>query len=148
MHRRRHNVIRRLIPQLHNEFAQVRLEHLDALFFERWREMNFLRHHGFRFHDGAHAATCSQLQNVTPRFVCALGPKYLPAALLHVPLEILQIAIEMIHRLALDALAFLARRLPIEKAHAAIAHRRVVMINSAPQNLAMNQVGGLHRRAA
>src|SRR5579863_9569144 len=109
--------------------------------------MNFLRNHGLRFHDGAHAATGGQIQNVTPRFLRVLGPEYLPAALLHVPLEFLEITIQMIHRLALDTLALLARRLPIEKPRSALANRGIVRINPTPQYLAMDQVGGLHRRA-
>src|SRR5580704_13899661 len=148
MHRGCDDVVRRLIAQLHDEFTEVGLENPDSLLFERGREMNFLGNHGFRFRDGAHTTICSKVNDIAPRLFGVFSPKYVATELFHAALKFFEITIEMIYGFALDALAFLARRLPIEESRAAAADCGVVMINATAQNLAMNQISGLRRRVS
>ena len=143
VHRGRHEVIGRLVAQLHDQFAKVRLENLHALLFERVRQIDFLGDHRFRFHHGANTAPRGEVGDVLAGILGSFRPEDMPAALFYARLEFQQVVVEVVDGFPFDFMAALPRRLPIDEARAGALDGGFIVIDPRADGAAMHKVGGL-----
>ncbi len=110
---RRDDMARRLVAELNDVFAEIGLDRRDRVGFEEIVERDLLGDHRLAFGHRLGVDAAADRQDGLARLVRRPAPMHLAAALDHVPLEFLEIEVEMRQRMILDALAFLAQRLEL-----------------------------------
>ncbi len=80
MHRRKHDVIWWLLPQLHDELTQIGLNNLEARMLQCFIEMNLLRGHRLGFDDGSRVFLANDAENDLARLLSGAGPMNFRAA--------------------------------------------------------------------
>ena len=66
VHRRKYDVIRRFVTQLHDEFAEVVFNDFEAGLFQRVIQMYFFGGHGLGLDDGTRLFLADDLQMISP----------------------------------------------------------------------------------
>ena len=106
----RPNVVGSLLAELHDVFAKVRLENLEALLFQSVIQMDFLRRHALGLDDGGGLTMLpGDLEDVIARVARAGSPENFRAARCKLGCELFEISVEMINRIPLDSRSRLAR---------------------------------------
>ena len=118
MQRRNHNMRRPVLAELNNQLRQVRLNRMNPRRFQRGVQLNLLSRHRFDLDDLSRAlragpARLRQLNNNPPRLFRIASPMHHPARTRAVRLKLLQIEIQVLHRVLTNLLPRLAQILPV-----------------------------------
>ncbi len=113
MQRRRDDVIRTLVGQLEDIFAEIGFNGFQLMLLQALVEMNLLAGHGFRFHQHVHAALLGEIQDEVGGFLAGAAEDDFAAVRDHVRFELLQIIIEILDGVLLDRVGFVAESLVI-----------------------------------
>ena len=136
--RRRDDVARVLLAQLHDPFAEVGIGHLDAALFEMRVEAALLGEHRFAFDDARERRAVARMLGDNGVVLGRIaGPMNLSAQTRGVGLELFEIFVEPRHRVELDLRSEIAERFPLRHAMGgAVAfrtgkpHRRIMPANA------------------
>ncbi len=74
VHRGENDVIRRLVPELHDEFAEVAFDDGETLLLQRVVQMNFLARHRLGLDDAARLFVAENLRDDFARLRAGAGP--------------------------------------------------------------------------
>ena len=100
--RRGDDMARRLVPQLDDILAQIRLDRLDSGGLQMRIDAELFRDHGLALGHRPRPGILTNLQHRRPRVIGRAAPMHLPTGRQHVRLERLQIEIEVRQRMILD----------------------------------------------
>ena len=109
-----HHVRRRLVGELDDPLAQVRLVHLDAGLLEGLVQVDLLGGHGLRLHDALHALGLGKVEDVLLHRRGVGGPEHLGTTGLRVLLELLCQLLEAGGGTALDPGDLVAHGLEVD----------------------------------
>ena len=116
---RRHDDMRRLIvPQLNDQLCQISLIRVNTRCLQRLVELDLLGRHRLDFDDfgrrfAIRPARLHQPNHDPPRIFRILRPVHMAAGSGAIPLELLQVEIQVPHRVLADLFARLAQVLPV-----------------------------------
>ena len=125
-------MIRRFLAQLHDELAQIGLDHFKAPLLHCGVEMDFLGGHCLGFHDDLRVFLSQEAEDDFAALLRVAGPVNFRAARFNHSNELFQIFVEVIDRLELGLRRQVPRALPILKPQPVLvaddfifAHRRL-----------------------
>ena len=113
VHGRADDVARRLVADLDEVLAQVRLDDLEAGFLQMGVERDLLGDHRLALGDGAGIGLAADALDEVAGFGGGRCPMHDAAGLRHLALELLQVEIEVGERVILDVLGGVAQRLEL-----------------------------------
>ena len=113
MQRGRDDVIRALVGQLKDVFAEIGFHGFQLMLFQALVEMDLLAGHGFRFHQHMHAALLREIENEVGGFLAGAAVDDVAAVRDHVRFQLLEIVIEILDGVLLDGVGFVAEILVI-----------------------------------
>ena len=113
MHRRHDDVRGQLVADLHQIFAEVRLDRRDAVRFEEIVDRDLLADHRLALGDELRVRLAADLQHLRARFVGRHGVMHVAAGRDAALLELFEIEIEMRERVVLDVARAVAQRVEL-----------------------------------
>ena len=122
-------MIRPLVSELQNVFAQVGLYRLQAMMLQPLVEVDLLGGHRLRFHDQPRLAVLGQGEHEVGDLVAVLAIHNLAAMRGHLALELLEVVIQVLDRVLLDGAGLRAQVLVFGKF---LARDRVLALVDQP----------------
>ena len=115
--RRRDDVVRPLVGELHDVLAQIGLHRLQPVMLQPLVEVDFLGGHRLRFHDEPRLPLLGQSQHEIGDLVAVLAVDHLAAMRRHLALELLEVVIQVVDGVLLDRVGLIAQFLILGEAH-------------------------------
>ena len=106
--RGRDDVIRALVRQLENVFAEIGFHGFQVMLFQALVEMDLLAGHGFRFHQHVRVALLGEIEDEVGRFLARAAIDDVAAVRDYVRFQLLQVIIEILDGVLLDRVGFVA----------------------------------------
>ena len=145
VHRGKHDVIRRLVAELHDEFAQVRFHHRVAGLFQGMVQVDLLRGHRLGLDDGFRLLVPENSADDVARLRRVAGPMHLGAVRLQFGRERDEMLVQMVDRFPLGFRRRLPRRFPALEGRLAFVPHRFIAAQRRADDLPVTQVARLLR---